>query len=75
MLTGLLAGLVLFYYDLALAAFVPAAGLVLLGIALLIARSAAEAQKEVETATGAVNGFPYQVRPRGPSRAPPADRP
>jgi len=61
MLTGLLAGLVLFYYDLALAAFVLAAGLVLLGVALLIARSAADAQKEVETATGAVNGFLYQV--------------
>ena len=61
MLTGLLAGLVLFYYDLALAAFVLAAGLVVLGVALLIARSAADAQLEVETATGAVNGFLYQV--------------
>jgi ATP-binding cassette subfamily C protein len=61
LLTGLLAGLVLFYYDQALAAVVLAAGLVLLGVALLIARSAAAAQEEVETATGNVNGFLYQV--------------
>ena len=61
LLTGLLAGLVLFYYDLALAAFVLAAGLLVLGVALLIARSAGRAQEEVETATGAVNGFLFQV--------------
>jgi NHLM bacteriocin system ABC transporter ATP-binding protein len=61
LLTGLLAGLVLFYYDLALAAFVLAAGLVVLAIALLLARRAARAQEEVEIATGAVNGFLFQV--------------
>jgi ATP-binding cassette subfamily C protein len=61
LLTGLLAGLVLFYYDFALAAFVLGAGLVVLAIALLIARSAGRAQEEVETATGAMNGFLFQV--------------
>ena len=61
LLTGLLAGLVLFHYDLQLAAFVLAIGLVVLGVALLLARSAARAQEEVETATGSVNGFLFQV--------------
>jgi NHLM bacteriocin system ABC transporter ATP-binding protein len=61
LLSGLLAGLVLFYYDLALAAIVLAAGLLLLGVALLLARTAARAQEEVESATGAVNGFLFQV--------------
>jgi ABC-type bacteriocin/lantibiotic exporter with double-glycine peptidase domain len=61
LLSGLLAGLVLFLYDMALAAIVLAGGLLLLGLALVLARDAARAQEEVESATGAVNGFLFQV--------------
>jgi NHLM bacteriocin system ABC transporter ATP-binding protein len=61
LLSGLLAGLVLFHYKASLAAIVLAISLVLLGIALLLARSAARAQEEVDAATGSVNGFLFQV--------------
>ena len=61
LLSGLLAGLVLFIYDAALAALVLFGGLVILEVGLLLAHAAARAQKEVAEATGAVNGFLFQV--------------
>jgi NHLM bacteriocin system ABC transporter ATP-binding protein len=61
LLSGLLAGLVLFIYDAALAALVLLGGLAILAVGLLLARAAARAQAEVEEATGAVNGFLFQV--------------
>jgi ABC-type bacteriocin/lantibiotic exporter with double-glycine peptidase domain len=61
LLSGLLTGLVLFHFSAPLAAVVLGAGLVILAVALLLARSAARAQEEVEAATGSVNGFLFQV--------------
>jgi NHLM bacteriocin system ABC transporter ATP-binding protein len=61
LLSGLLAGLVLFIYDAALAALVLLGSLVVLVVGLLLARAAARAQEEVDEATGAVNGFLFQV--------------
>src|SRR4029079_17091870 len=60
-LSGLLAGLVLFVYKPSLAVLVLLGGLLILGLGLVLARAAARAQAEVEEATGAVNGFLYQV--------------
>jgi NHLM bacteriocin system ABC transporter ATP-binding protein len=61
LLSGLLAGLVLFVYKPSLAVLVLLGGLLILGLGLLLARAAARAQAEVEEATGAVNGFLFQV--------------
>ena len=61
LLSGLLAGLVLFTYLPGLAAIMLAFGLLLLLVALALSRAAARAQEEVEAATGAVNGFLFQV--------------
>lgn len=61
LLSGLLAGLVLFIYEPSLAALVLVGGLLVLGAGLLLARATARAQAEVEEATGAVNGFLFQV--------------
>jgi NHLM bacteriocin system ABC transporter ATP-binding protein len=61
LLSGLMAGLVLFYFQASLAAIVLAVGLPLLYVVLLLARATARAQEEVEAATGSVNGFVFQV--------------
>jgi NHLM bacteriocin system ABC transporter ATP-binding protein len=61
LLSGLLAGLVLFVYKPSLAVLVLLGGLLILGLGLVLARAAARAQAEVEEATGAVNGFLFQV--------------
>ena len=61
LLSGLLAGLVLFIYDAPLAALVLLGGLIILAVGLLLARAAARAQEELDEATGAVNGFLFQV--------------
>jgi NHLM bacteriocin system ABC transporter ATP-binding protein len=61
LLSGLLAGLVLFIYDAALTALVLLGGLFILAVGLLLARAAARAQEELDEATGAVNGFLFQV--------------
>lgn len=61
LLSGLLAGLVLFIYDAALAALVLLGGLIILAVGLRLARVTAQAQEEVDEATGAVNGFLFQV--------------
>lgn len=61
LLSGLLAGLVLFHYLPGLAAIVLGFGVILLIVALALSRSAARAQEEVDAATGAVNGFLFQV--------------
>jgi NHLM bacteriocin system ABC transporter ATP-binding protein len=61
LLSGLLAGLVLFTFKFTLAAVVLVSGLVILAVALLLARAVGRAQKEVDEATGSVNGFVFQV--------------
>lgn len=61
LLSGLLAGLVLFTYLPGLAAIVVAFGLLLLLVAFALSRAAARAQEEVDAATGAVNGFLFQL--------------
>jgi ATP-binding cassette subfamily C protein len=60
-LSGLLAGLVLLHYDAALAGLVLAFGAVMFVLAVLLARAGAREQTEVDRATGAVNGFLFQV--------------
>jgi NHLM bacteriocin system ABC transporter ATP-binding protein len=61
LLSGLLAGIVLFTYQQALAALVLLGGLLILGLGLFLARAAAREQRELDAATGAVNGFLFQV--------------
>jgi NHLM bacteriocin system ABC transporter ATP-binding protein len=61
LISGFVAGLVLFYYQASLAVIVLAAGVIVLLVALLQAKSAARAQEDVEAATGSVNGFLFQV--------------
>jgi ABC-type bacteriocin/lantibiotic exporter with double-glycine peptidase domain len=61
LLSGLLAGLVLFVYDPPLAALVLLGSLIILAVGLLLARATARAHVELDQATGAVNGFVFQV--------------
>jgi ATP-binding cassette subfamily C protein len=60
-LSGLLAGLVLFHYNAALAALVFGWGLLLCLVSVLLARASAREQTKVDVATGGVNGFLFQV--------------
>ena len=61
LLSGLLAGLVLFIYSAALAILVLIAGTLILGTGLRLARRAAREQRDLDQATGAVNGFLFQT--------------
>jgi len=61
LLSGLVAGAVLIYYDAALAAIVLSVGVVCLGVAVALAAVVARRQRAVDEATGAVNSFLMQV--------------
>jgi NHLM bacteriocin system ABC transporter ATP-binding protein len=61
LLSGLLAGLVLFIYDAQLAVLALIAGALILGTGVLLARRSAREQRELDQATGAVNGFLFQT--------------
>ena len=61
MLSGLVAGVVLFTYDAGLAVLVLGFGLFMTVLATLLAWQTARAQTRVDEAAGAVNGFLFQV--------------
>lgn len=61
MLSGLAAGAVLFHYSGELATVAVMTALAMLAVAVWLARAAANSQLAVETASGQVNGFLFQV--------------
>jgi NHLM bacteriocin system ABC transporter ATP-binding protein len=61
LLSGLLAGAVLVYYDASLAIVGLGTGLVCLGVAIWLSAIVARRQREVDAATGVVSGFLLQV--------------
>jgi ATP-binding cassette subfamily C protein len=61
LLSSLLAGAVLFYFNAQLAMIVIAVGLAVLFAAILLARTAAREQEALDAGTGSVNGFLFQV--------------
>jgi len=60
-LGGLFAGLVLFRYDILLAVIGIGVALVVMAVAVLLARSTARAQGKLDAATGEINGFMFHV--------------